>query len=93
MAATTKERRIAEALHTLVDEVLAPFLARMADPTKQIEILEADLTKPQAARLLNVDPRTLNRYIKSGLLHTLPGGKMITKREVDRFKLVKEKGE
>ena len=91
--AAKKENRIAEALHVLVDEVLAPFLTGMADPSTKVEIIEALLTKQQVAKALNASVRTVERLIKTGQIVATnsPSGVRIEPSEVDRYKRLNQK--
>jgi excisionase family DNA binding protein len=87
MVAKTKERQIAEALHTLVDLVIAPALAQFGSEPR-LEVIEAMLSKSQVARILDVHPRTIDRYIKDRRLKASGEGRTarIEPSEVERFK-------
>ncbi len=88
MCNQTRERRIAEALHTLVNEFVAPLFSNLVDPERKIDVMEAALTKKQAAVALgNVSTRTINRLIEQKkLLATGSGNKVLVARsEIERY--------
>lgn len=93
MAASAQELRIAEALHTLVDEFLAPTLAAMASPEKQLEIRQAELTVPQVAKILKIHPRTVKRLIdRSELIAKKVGSQWrVDPVDLDRYKLSQDR--
>ena len=93
MALDNRETRIAQALTTLINEFAAPYLASLVEPRQCPQVLEADLTKTQAAKLLNVSIRTVEREIAAG--HIMAVGKgakvRIAREEVERYRAWKAK--
>jgi excisionase family DNA binding protein len=87
MVANNEERQIAAALHTLVDLVVAPWLADFRNRERIVDVIGANLTLAQAAKALGVSPKTVNRWCSAKKILSTGEGKTlrIEQREIERF--------
>ena len=79
------EKQLSDALHTIVDLFLVPQLTAIIAHQPKVDIVEADLTKGQAAKALGISPRTLARRIAEGVIRITKDGK-ISQREIEHYR-------
>jgi excisionase family DNA binding protein len=93
MTANSLERQIAEHLHALVDLVGAPFIARMIQNERVVDVVGASLTLAQAAKALGFSPKTVSRWCDANRIRSTGKGKSrrIELSEIERFKAQQHK--
>ncbi|MAT71210.1 MAG: hypothetical protein CMJ58_16995 [Planctomycetaceae bacterium] len=81
-----REEKIAEGLKLVAEHWLAPYLASLVDGAMASSNATAPVSKAEAAKLLNVSTRTIERMARDGELRAAGAGKLrFSRLEIERL--------